>query len=211
MDKTQSSKRYDLGERTLKFAKRVRGFIKIIPRTLAITEDSKQLIRSSGSVGANYIEAEECLSKKDFIMRIKICRKEAKESIYWLELLEHEHANVIGQCFNEFPASRLTKRSDRLADGKIVNGLSQVVGCSACPEVVGQLDGDEKSLRLRSFLVRHANMKPNLQVLDSDTVRHRRELLRWPLRRRAVCGWAGSGRVAAHRVRSPSETPAPHR
>jgi len=42
------------------------------------------LVRASGSVGANYIEANESLSKKDFLMRVKICRKEAKESRYWL-------------------------------------------------------------------------------------------------------------------------------
>jgi four helix bundle protein len=53
-------------------------------------EDARQLVRSSGSVGANYIEANESLSKKDFICRIKICRKEAKESRYWLRLLEAE-------------------------------------------------------------------------------------------------------------------------
>lgn len=51
-------------------------------------EDSKQLIRSSGSVGANYIEANEALSKKDFRMRIKISRKEAKGSRYWLRLVD---------------------------------------------------------------------------------------------------------------------------
>ena len=50
-------------------------------------EYSKQLIRSSSSVGANYIEANEALSKKDFLMRIKICKKESKESRYWLRLL----------------------------------------------------------------------------------------------------------------------------
>ena len=48
----------------------------------------KQVIRSSGSVGANYIEANESLGKKDFAMRIRICRKEAKETIYWLKLVE---------------------------------------------------------------------------------------------------------------------------
>ena len=53
-----------------------------------IIEDGKQLIRSSGSVGANYIEANESLSKKDFIMRIKICRKESKETEYWLQLID---------------------------------------------------------------------------------------------------------------------------
>jgi len=46
----------------------------------------KQLIRSSSSVGANYTEANEALNKKDFVLRIKICRKEAKKTIYWLKL-----------------------------------------------------------------------------------------------------------------------------
>jgi four helix bundle protein len=46
------------------------------------------VVRSSGSVGANYIEANDALSKKDFVMRAKICRKEAKESRYWLRLIE---------------------------------------------------------------------------------------------------------------------------
>ncbi len=68
--------------------KKIRLFIKKLPKTLAHTEDGKQVIRSSGSVGANYIEANESLSKKDFIMRIKICRKEAKETEYWLILLD---------------------------------------------------------------------------------------------------------------------------
>jgi four helix bundle protein len=86
--KTQNSKPYDLGERTLKFAKRIRGYVKDLSKTSSNIEDAKQLIKSSGSVGANYIEAEEALSRKDFVMRIKICRKEAKESRYWLELIE---------------------------------------------------------------------------------------------------------------------------
>ncbi len=62
--------------------------MKGLPRTTAVFEDSKQVVRSSGSVGANYIEANEALSKKDFLMRIKICRKEAKETAFWLDLLE---------------------------------------------------------------------------------------------------------------------------
>jgi four helix bundle protein len=88
MDKAQNPKPYDLGERTKRFAMRVREYVKDLPKTLANIEDGKQLIRASGSVGANYIEAEEALSKKDFIMRIKISRKEAKETRYWLELIE---------------------------------------------------------------------------------------------------------------------------
>jgi four helix bundle protein len=83
-----SSKQYDLEDRTAKFAGDVRAFIREAPKTLSNIEDAKQVVRSSGSVGANYIEANEALSKKDFILRIKICRKEAKESRYWLLLLD---------------------------------------------------------------------------------------------------------------------------
>ena len=77
-------------DRTLAFAKDVRSFVKKLPKTLANIEDGRQLIKASGSVGANYIEANEALSKKDFIMRIKICRKEGKESRYWLRLISTE-------------------------------------------------------------------------------------------------------------------------
>lgn len=87
MTEHQNSKRYDLEERTFNFAKSVIEFVGRLDKILANTEISKQLIRSSGSVGANYIEANEALSKKDFVMRIKICRKEAKESCYWLKLV----------------------------------------------------------------------------------------------------------------------------
>ncbi len=82
------TKQYDLEDRTFDFAKQVRAFSKQIPKTLANIEDTKQAVRASGSVGANYIEANESLSKKDFIMRIKICRKVAKESGYWFRLIE---------------------------------------------------------------------------------------------------------------------------
>lgn len=68
--------------------KKVRASAKKLQKSTANIEDGKQVIRSSGSVGANYIEANESLSKKDFIMRIKICRKEAKESRYWLRLID---------------------------------------------------------------------------------------------------------------------------
>jgi len=76
-----------LEERTFQFAKNVRLFVKTIPDSVINNEDAKQLVRSSGSVGANYREANEALSKKDFVMRAKICRKEAKESQYWLRLI----------------------------------------------------------------------------------------------------------------------------
>jgi four helix bundle protein len=88
MTENKNSKPYDLEDRTLAFAKSVRALVKRLNKTTANIEDGRQLIRASGSVGANYIEANESLSKKDFAMRIKICRKEAKESRYWLRLIE---------------------------------------------------------------------------------------------------------------------------
>jgi four helix bundle protein len=85
---TDRPRRYDLEERTLRFAVDIRAFVKGLPRTAANMEDVKQLVRASGSVGANYIEANESLGKRDFIMKIKICRKEAKESRFFLRLLD---------------------------------------------------------------------------------------------------------------------------
>ncbi len=83
-----NSKVYDLEDRTFEFAKAVRVFVRKLKLDVANSEDAKQVVRSSGSVGANYIEANDALSKKDFVMRVKICRKEAKESRYWLRLIE---------------------------------------------------------------------------------------------------------------------------
>lgn len=85
---TKKKQQFDLEDRTFEFAKRVRGFVKKLRKSVANIEDGKQVIKASGSVGANYIEANESLSKKDFILRIKICRKEAKESGYWLRLID---------------------------------------------------------------------------------------------------------------------------
>ena len=78
----------DLEDRTFLFAESVRTFVKQLPRTVSNTEDVRQLVRASGSVAANWIEADEALSKKDFLMRVKICRKEAKESRLFLRLID---------------------------------------------------------------------------------------------------------------------------
>ena len=80
--------KYDLEERSLHFAMNVRELMKQIPRSISTIEYGKQLIRSSASIGANYIEANESLGNKDFLMHMKICRKEAKETKYWLKLLD---------------------------------------------------------------------------------------------------------------------------
>ena len=78
----------DLEERTFRFAESVRLFVKQLPRSISNAEDVRQLVRASGSVAANWIEADEALSKKDFLMRVKICRKEAKESCLFLRLVD---------------------------------------------------------------------------------------------------------------------------
>ncbi|MFD1603508.1 four helix bundle protein [Flavobacterium artemisiae] len=80
-------KPYNLEERTLLFAKECRIYFQSLPKNTSNIEDGKQLIRSSGSIGANYIEANEKLGDKDLIFRLKIARKEAKESKFWLQLL----------------------------------------------------------------------------------------------------------------------------
>jgi four helix bundle protein len=92
----------DLEDRTFEFAQSVRAFVKQLPRTVSNTEDVKQLVRASGSVAANWIEADEALSKKDFLMRVKICRKEAKESRLFLRLVDAGFAksNVVARDFS---------------------------------------------------------------------------------------------------------------
>ena len=78
---------YDLEERTFRFAQEAATFCRALPSNVSNTEYTKQLIRSSGSVGSNYIEANEALGRKDFALRVRISRKEAKESAYWLRLI----------------------------------------------------------------------------------------------------------------------------
>ena len=86
--KEEDPKHYDLEERAFAFAQRVRAFVRKLKRTICNIEDGRQLVKASGSVGANYVEANEALSKKDFRMRVRISRREAKESRYWLRPLD---------------------------------------------------------------------------------------------------------------------------
>jgi four helix bundle protein len=107
MSQTAGAKRYDLEERTERFARQVMDFVRTLRPSLTNRELARQLVRSAGSVGANYIEANSALGKKDFVMRIRICRKEAKESAYWLRLLDVDNAepaavrNLLVQEANE--------------------------------------------------------------------------------------------------------------
>lgn len=84
-DKTKAR---DLEARTFRFAQSIRAFVKQLPKTIGNTEDVRQLVRTLGSVAANWIEPDEALSKKDFLMRVEICRKEAKESRLFLRLVD---------------------------------------------------------------------------------------------------------------------------
>lgn len=89
------SKRYDLEERTINFAKQVIGLCKLLPKNTINTELVRQVVRSAGSVGANYREANDALGKKDFLLRLRIARKEAKETIHWFDLLEEANPNFL--------------------------------------------------------------------------------------------------------------------
>ena len=86
MTEILKTKKYDLEDRTFTFAQRVMKYVNELPKTISNLEIGKQLVRSAGSIGSNYIEANESLGKKDFAMKIKISRKESKESRYWLRL-----------------------------------------------------------------------------------------------------------------------------
>jgi len=107
---------YDLEERTLKFSKEVIHLIKSIPRNAINHPIFSQLIRSATSVGANYREANDALGKKDFAHCIKIARKEAKETIYWLNLLEEVNPEFID----------IIKKLEKEA-GEIRNILSAII------------------------------------------------------------------------------------
>src|SRR6056297_4175341 len=94
----------NLEERTYIFAQNVRRLARKLPKTDTNREDLPQLIRSSGSTAANYLEANDALEKKGFLMRLRIARKEAKESRLFLRLLEcpeDEHENERGALAQE--------------------------------------------------------------------------------------------------------------
>ena len=87
MSEIQKSKPYDLEERTLEFSKKLIRVCKELPKNTINFKLVDQVIRSGASMGANYREANETETKKDFSFRIRICRKEGKETIYWLHLI----------------------------------------------------------------------------------------------------------------------------
>lgn len=110
----------DLEERTAVFAESIRAFVRGLPRTISNIEDVKQLVRSSGSVAANCIEANEALGDKDRVMKFRTCRKEAKESQLWLRLL---HTGEVAQSPHSREALRQEAHELKLIFSAIVKKL----------------------------------------------------------------------------------------
>jgi len=97
VEKQRLDKPYNLEERTLKFSKEVIILCKKLPKDIVNLKLIGQLVDAATSVGANYREANEALSKKDFSHRMKITRKECKECSYWLELVKQANTNLDGE------------------------------------------------------------------------------------------------------------------
>ena len=104
---SEKARTYDLEDRTFEFARDVRNLVRKIPLDIPNKEDVRQLVRSSGSVAANYREANDNLSRKDFLFRVKVCRKESKESFMWLKLL------LVGESHEE-ERTRLANEANEL-------------------------------------------------------------------------------------------------
>ncbi len=103
MEKTQNTNRYrELEERTTEFARNIIRLCKNLPQDRINNQLVGQIVRSAGSVGANYREANEALGKKDFAHRLRIARKEAKETQHWLELIEEANHDLSGKMNNLF-------------------------------------------------------------------------------------------------------------
>ncbi|HEY4528273.1 MAG TPA: four helix bundle protein [Candidatus Paceibacterota bacterium] len=87
-------RKYDLEDRTAKFGESIIGLCRKIRQDNIIAPIVNQLIRSGTSVGANYMEANGASSKKDFVNKIFICKKELNETKHWLRMLKSSQPNV---------------------------------------------------------------------------------------------------------------------
>lgn len=90
----QQKHSFDLEERTTEFAKRVIRLCKALPKNSVNSRLSGQVVGSAGSMGANYREANDSLGDKDFLHRMRIARKESKECLHWLELIEEANSDL---------------------------------------------------------------------------------------------------------------------
>ena len=98
MTKNDKNRIYDLEERTAKFGEDVIIFTKSIKKDVITRPLISQIVRSSTSIGANYVEADGAESKKDFIHKISICKKEAKETKHWLRMISTACPEIKTKC-----------------------------------------------------------------------------------------------------------------
>lgn len=116
MEANGTNRYRELENRTTEFAKRTIGVLQKLPRNRINDPMVSQAIRAAGSVGANYREANEALGKKDFVYRLRVARKEAKEAQYWFELLLEANPS------QESPLTALLKEA-----GELRNILSAII------------------------------------------------------------------------------------
>lgn len=95
---TKEDRKFDLEERTAKFGEDIIEFARSLPKDSINNSIINQLIRSSGSIGANYMEANGAESKKDFIHKIYTCKKEAKETMHWLRMIAKANKDKSEDC-----------------------------------------------------------------------------------------------------------------
>ena len=91
---------YDLEERTALFGEQVIDFVKSLPKGVVNNELISQLVRSGTSIGANYMEADAAESRRDFQHKLGICKKEAKETLHWLQMVAKADTNKADRCRN---------------------------------------------------------------------------------------------------------------
>jgi four helix bundle protein len=94
----ENKKEYNLEKRTIKFSEEVIVFVKMLKKDTINIPLIDQLIRSATSIGANYFEANGASSKKDFRNKIYICKKESKESGYWIQLIARTNSEKENEC-----------------------------------------------------------------------------------------------------------------
>lgn len=89
---------YNLAERTAVFGENVIDFVRKLPKNIINLVLVRQLIRSATSIGANYVEADCAATKKDFKYKISLCKKEAKETVYWLRMMTKTNIDNLQEC-----------------------------------------------------------------------------------------------------------------
>lgn len=98
MQKEKPGKIYDLEERTAKFGEDIIYFVKSLNRNAVNLVLIRQIVRSGTSIGANYMEASGAESKKDFIHKASICKKEARETKHWLRMISAANPDKSAEC-----------------------------------------------------------------------------------------------------------------